>query len=436
MSFYKHPRPQLAVGWGPAALAIAWSLGAPLHAEPAPAFSDLVRQAQRDAPRLAEADANVARAEGLRRQAGVRPNPTVSLEAENFAGTRPYQGFDQTETTLSVAQELELGGKRPARVAAGQADVQSAQRRRDQSRSDLIYDLALAYVEADAADQRVTLAENGLALAEEDARIARTLVQAGKEAELRTLSAQSAVAQATAELQAARAGRLTALSNLTALAGAPAPFTSLSEHVLGHADRAEPVPLLDPLTAPAVLAAQSEREAAARRVRVEQTRAAPNVTVSLGVRRLNGADVPALVAAEAGAGRASTALVGGVSIPFPLFDRNRGNISAAQADQRAAEARLNAARLEAEASSRSAIAQSSAAEGRVSAAAQGQRSAEEAYRLTRIGYEGGKLALIEVISARRALAEANIQLLTARIERLNAEAALARLQGRIPFEDR
>ena len=62
--------------------------------------------------------------------------------------------------------------------------------------------------------------------------------------------------------------------------------------------------------------------------------------------------------------------------------------------------------------------------------------AEEAYRLTRTGYEGGKLALLEVINARRALAESNNQLLNARIGRLSAEAALARLQGRIPFGDR
>jgi cobalt-zinc-cadmium efflux system outer membrane protein len=198
----------------------------------------------------------------------------------------------------------------------------------------------------------------------------------------------------------------------------------------------EPLPSIDPLLSPAYVAARADREAAAKRVRVEQTRAAPDVTVSLGVRRLNGADSASLAAAEAGVGRTATALVGGLSIPFPVFDRNKGNISAAEAELRAADARVNAALLDAEADTRSALSQTEAAEGRVAAALQGQQNADQAYYLTRLGYEGGKLALIEVNNARRALAEANIQLLNARIGRLAAEAALARLQGRIPFGDR
>src|SRR3546814_14088179 len=45
-----------------------------------------------------------------------------------------------------------------------------------------------------------------------------------------------------------------------------------------------------------------------------------------------------------------------------LFDRNRGNISAAQAELASAEARLNAARMDAEAAARSGSARVSAAE--------------------------------------------------------------------------
>jgi cobalt-zinc-cadmium efflux system outer membrane protein len=69
------------------------------------------------------------------------------------------------------------------------------------------------------------------------------------------------------------------------------------------------------------------------------------------------------------------------------------------------------------------------------AAREGERTAEEAYRLTRLGYEGGKLALVELLAARRALADAKTQTLDAALERLSAQAALARLQGRAPFGD-
>ena len=90
-----------------------------------------------------------------------------------------------------------------------------------------------------------------------------------------------------------------------------------------------------------MVAAQAEREAAARRVRVERTRAIPDVTVSAGVRRFSGDD--------------SRAVVAGISAPLPLFDQNRGNVNAAQGELLAAEARLNAARLDAEAELRTAL---------------------------------------------------------------------------------
>lgn len=57
------------------------------------------------------------------------------------------------------------------------------------------------------------------------------------------------------------------------------------------------------------------------------------------------------------------------------------------------------------------------------------------YRLTRIGYEGGKLALVELLNARRALTDARTQMIDAATERLSAQAALARLAGVPPFGD-
>lgn len=71
----------------------------------------------------------------------------------------------------------------------------------------------------------------------------------------------------------------------------------------------------------------------------------------------------------------------------------------------------------------------------MTAGRQAERTAEEAYRLTRLGYEAGKTALVEVIAARRALTDARTELLAAQQERLAAEAALARLQGLVPFGD-
>jgi cobalt-zinc-cadmium efflux system outer membrane protein len=60
-------------------------------------------------------------------------------------------------------------------------------------------------------------------------------------------------------------------------------------------------------------------------------------------------------------------------------------------------------------------------------------AAEETYRLTRTGYDAGRTPLIELLTARRNLTDAQLRLLDARVARIRAEATLARLSGRIPF---
>jgi len=412
--------------WRPPRAALLGALASGLTAnavlaDPAPPYRVLLEQARASAPRLAEADADVERSEGLARQAAARPNPTLGIELENFSGGGPFRGTNLSETTARLEQTLELGGKRPARMAVGRAELDAARARSVQARAEFAFDLAEAYAQAEAAERRMGLAGEAIALAEEDARVANALVRAGKEADLRAVQARAAVQAARAALDGARAASAAAFGKLTALAGSPRPLTTIVAGLLVHADRSEAIPKPDPRVAPSYLAAQAAREAAARRVRVERTRGVPDVTVSLGVRRFNGDD--------------ATAMVGGISAPLPLFDRNRGAVSAAKAELAGAEARLKAARLDAEADTRSATLRAHAAHSRIAAARESEGAADEAYRLTRVGYQGGKVSLAELNAARRALFEARAQTLDARLERLSAEAMLARLQGATPFGD-
>lgn len=389
------------------------------NAEPAPAYPNLLARSQATAPRLAEARADIARAQGLARQAAAFPNPSLGLEMENFSGSGPYRGTTLSETTATVQQPLELGGKRQVRMAAGRAEVTAAQARGRSVQADYAFDLAVHYAAAEAADRRVGLAQENLTLAQEDARIASALVDAGREAELRRLQAQAAVQAARAGLDEAKAARATAFGALTALTGSPAPLTSVTASLLDSGTSLAPGVTPSAAAAAAFVAAQAEREAAVRRLQIERRRAVPDVTVSFGVRRFEEAD--------------ATAMIAGVSVPLPLFDRNRGNIDVARAEISAADARLARARLEAEAAVRVGVERIAAAETRVVAAREGETTAKEAYRLARVGYEAGKLPLVELVNARRALADARAQSIAAAVERIGAQAAQARLGGFAAF---
>lgn len=170
---------------------------------------------------------------------------------------------------------------------------------------------------------------------------------------------------------------------------------------------------------PAVIAAEAARAAAYERMQSERTRWQPDVTASLGTRRF--------------AADGSTALVASLSFPIPIWDQNQGNVNASLGELRAAEARLASARLDGEAALRTALFQISAADARVEAANQAEETSSQSYRLTRTGYESGRLPLIELLNAQRALALARTTLIEAQVARVRAEADLARLQGRTPF---
>ena len=374
----------------------------------------MLKQAEQS-PRIEELDADVDRATGLAEQARARPNPSASIYGENFAGSSPYSGFDRSETTVQLSQPFELGGKRAARIAAGEAGITAARARGHQGRVVYAYELARAYAAVELADRRIAIAEDEVEEGEADLKLARALVTAGKEARLRALQAETDLNAARAVLEGTRATRTAALAQLSALAGVEVPFTAVKESLLDQAPVRTGYGPVDPQQNASYLSALADRDAAVRRAASERKRTLPDVTGQIGVRRL--------------AGDHATALVAGVSVPLRLFDRNRGNIAAAEAEVRNADAKAAAARLEAAATARGAVALADAAEARVAAARRTMATAEETYRLSRIAYEAGKSPLSELLVARHGLGVARGVMADAAAARFEARAQLASLNG-------
>ena len=394
-----------------------WLMAGPgaARAQIAPPFADLFQQVQ-DSPRQQELIADVDRAEALARQAHARPNPTVSLTSENFAGQRPFNGFDQSEDTFQFNQPVELGGKRRSRIAAGAAGLTAAQARAHEQRVAYAYDLAKAYAAAEIADRHIDLAQDEVEEAEADLAAARALVDVDKESRLRSLQAETEVNAQRVQLDTARAERIGAYARLSALAGQRTTYNALAESMLERLVPMRGAGPIDPQQSAPYLSAKADSAAASARVLAARRHALPDVTVSIGVRRLSA--------------NSANALVAGISVPLPLFDRNSGNVDAAQADLRAAQAREAAAELDAQAAITGAQALNDAADARALAADRSRRLAEEAYRLARIAYEAGKAPLMELLAARHGLGTARDTLLDARTAQFEARASLARLQGR------
>lgn len=365
-------------------------------------------EAERRSPDLAAARAEIAAAQGRLDQAGLRYNPQFSVELENFGGSGALRGFRTTETTVSVNQQIDLAGHRRARVTLGEARLFAQQLRYAITRADLIADVRRLFAAALAAREQLTLARDNVERATELARVARELVDAGREPPLRGLRAQAALARATATLRSAEAEEVEARRSLATRLGA----TNPPERLTGDATTPIPTTIVANATLDVQLA-QAER--AITEAELGQARAEGRVDPSLGigVRHVR----------ETG----DVGLVAGFSMPLPIFNRNQGNVAAAQSGIDAADARLAAQRNESRTQIANARSDLAAAEARLQALeGSGLGEAREALRLAQISYRAGKASLLELLDAQQAYALTQSELIDARRARAEAEARLAR----------
>jgi outer membrane protein, heavy metal efflux system len=392
---------------GVAAIAMA-AFASAASAEPV-TLAEALARAGKSSPTLAAARADVAAAEGRAVQAGLRPNPELGLEVENFAGTGPFSGLGEAENTVTVGQRFELGGKRSARQRAAQAEVDVARLRLQVAGADLSQQVRNAYAEAYADARRLDLAREQFLRAENLQKVAVELVDAGREPPLRAMRARTATFEAVGRVRAAEAKYLQSQRALAALWGGADDLPEPS----GAADETLPEGIADPTTTLDVRLAEAEVTVSIAVVGRERSLAQPDVTVTVGARQFRGTD--------------DTALVVGASMPIGVFDRNQGNVAAANAERTGAEARRNAALAGAIRRTRDAQAALRTAESRLTfLRTRAEPEAVEAVRIAREGFSAGRFTLLDVLDAEEALNTVQSDIITAEQERGQSAAALIR----------
>ncbi|MRL67310.1 TolC family protein [Brevundimonas sp. SPF441] len=357
-------------------------------AEPLSLAEALSRSAASD-PAQAGAQARARAGEAGVRQADVRPNPTLGLTVENLPTIGGGGIADRTEATLTYEQRLERGGDRPARVSLARAEgrvVQAEAVVRRLDRLEVVQrawaEVLAAQAELEIAAERLQLAERFQAEVQRRVDMARDPLFAGARAEAELAQAQIDFDQAEIQARLTRAILSRFWSGVSDFSLEPADFvdTSASREVAGEVAEAD------------LIVFTAQREIADARVRVEQARATPDATVSVGVRSLwdDGA----------------VGLVVGGSIPLGRYDRNQGAIDRARAEGLAAESDLAVARQEREREiARLQVQLASRALEARRIQEETLPQAERAVALVREGFNRGGFTYNDVISAQRALLE-------------------------------
>lgn len=374
-------------------------------------LEEALRLAGVESPVIALSQAEISAARGEVRQAGVGPNPEVSVEIENFGGSGAFSGLRSNETTLMFSQPIELGGKRGARRRAAQAQADVAELNARIMQADLALTVRQRFTDAVAAQERLVLASDVLERNTELARVANELVDAGREPPLRAMRANAALGEAQAGLRAAEADDLEARLALAELWAAIVPPDAVAPVWLEIENAEGFGSVSDTL---ALQRADAELQAARAVVDRERANAVPDLDVGAGVRRFEESD--------------DTAFTVGASIQIPLRNRNQGNIDAAEARTQAAESQRQLLRLQLQREISSLRANIDAAQERVDTISNTTLpNAEEALRLAQLGYRYGRFNLIDVLDAAAARDDARSRLINAREELSQSIASLIRL---------
>lgn len=189
-------------------------------------LTQALEEAEVRSPALAAARADVDAARGRLRQARFRFNPDLNVEVENFAGTGPYSGFNGTETTVSVNQRLDLGGRRKARMTLAEVELVAQEYRFAIARAELAQQVRNLFAFGIAARDNLTLERDRLSGTMKSAHASclaspAHLLTRGRSLRCGACEPMPPFAQATAALRAAEADEAAARRSLRRSASCP-----------------------------------------------------------------------------------------------------------------------------------------------------------------------------------------------------------------------
>jgi outer membrane protein, heavy metal efflux system len=365
-----------------------------LRAQSPLTLADVVRAVTARHPSIAASAARIHSAEAGRRAAGAFGNPVASYQ---YDYTEAAGGRLERETMISAAVPLEFLYQRGPRVRQADAEVRAVMADAFAERQRLLLDathafyrVALAQVGASTAADLVSWLDSLVvydqrraaegALAEAD--LLRTRMERDRAAVDLTMRDVE-----LAQARAALSGFADARGAVVAVAALPIEAPALIDTIA------------DPANRPDIRAATERVGAAASAITIEHRMLIRQLSLTLGVQHMG----------------ATSSLVGGVSLPVPLFDRNAAAARRASAERDAAAFDLAALRRTADADLAGARETARLLMARAveltSSAGDGSdylQRADDARRIALGAYREGAVPLLQVLDAARAWGEARI----------------------------
>ena len=369
-------------------------------------------------PELAGFSLEVRASEAKTLQAGLRPNPELGVDLEQFGGSGDFKGVKTAQTTVLLSQLIEMGGKRikRTRVAALEKDLSGWDY--ETKRLDVLTSVAKNFVEVLSDQELVAQNEELLRISEQVHHGVAERVEAGKISPLEETKAGVTLANTRIGLEQAKSSLRAARKKLSATWGEPSPSFTKADGDLRTLLPAPSEEELDRLISQNPDVARWVKEMEQRRAALEseKAKAIPDITLRAGMQRFNETE--------------DSALVVGISMPLPVFDRNQGNIRAARYKLAKAREEARAAEVKAGANlGESYQAFSYAYAEAMSLSNEVLPAAQRAFDAAEEGFREGKFDYLELLDAQRTLFEAKVKHIQALSAYHRAKADVERLVG-------
>jgi cobalt-zinc-cadmium efflux system outer membrane protein len=381
-------------------------------------------------PALAAYAPRAAGAAAAGETAALRPPLVLEAAIEDAFGGGAASGLGAAETTLALSSVVELGAKRARRVAVATAELDYVAAERAAAELDVIAEVGRRFVAAVALREHLALAVRATALAAAAVTAAETRAAAGSAPEVELRRARIGLERARLAETETHAALDSALHLLAAMWGATTPdFDDVSADLYA-VPQPEPFARLVAEVAanPDFLLLASEARLRDAELRLAQSQARADLTVSAGVRRSNASDAESFVLS--------------FGMPLGSAARARGATAAAEARRRATDADRDALRVRSEAQLYALHrALESAASTATALGTEVLPEMEAVLEATRAAFERGRYDYLVLADAQRELVElererieaaANAHRQRIEIERLTGTALPVVLEGGTP----
>lgn len=355
-------------------------------------------------PVIAGARSVIEQNEGRQIQAGAYPNPTIGAQTANAALRDPSTGSPMTEYGVTLQQTVEWPGMRAARKDAAGAGLISATVGLDETKLNLIAEVKQSFYELLLAERTVDLLQQNFETVQDVARIVKARVRSGEGPQFESVKAEVEVLKAKQELTKAKnvvRVRLVGLDTLTA--GGLGPRYKVQGDFRLLRDRLDPEQMVtrDISQHPALKRRGKLVEQAELTVTKERQGRVPNVSFFGAYAREVGRE----------------ALVGGVSVPTPLWYLQQGHIATALGTQRQEEAELFRSKNDLARAINQHAREAETAQEQILVYEEGMiKQAQEALRIAQLSFRQGASSLLEVLDAQRVQRQITVDYNQARFE--------------------